>query len=57
MDLFYKLKEGWLYFIHHPEQTEVIVQVYILNPTFRFIEYITFGFLNFVRKVVKKKYK
>ena len=47
------VKDGWDYFMYYPDKTEVIIQVYLLNPLFNFITNIIFSIVNFVRSVLK----
>lgn len=45
------IKNAWEYFIYHPDKTEVIVQIYFLNPVNTFFTKLVFSIINFVRSI------
>lgn len=47
-----KIKIAWDYFIYHPDKTQVIIQVHILNPLYKFIETVVFFTVDTVRGIV-----
>ena len=59
--MFTKIKIAWDYFMYHPDKTQVVIQVYFLNPLFKFIETVIFFIVATTRQVVlwvqEKAYK
>jgi len=45
------VQQAYDYFMYHPDKTEVILQVYLLNPVGKFIEGILFWKIDILRKV------
>lgn len=45
-------KIGIDYFLYQPDKTEVILQVYVLNPLYKIIETSVKFILQFLRKVI-----
>lgn len=45
-------KIGIDYFLHQPDKTEVILQVYMLNPLYKIIETSVKFILQFLRKII-----
>lgn len=48
------LKTAWNYFLYHPDKTEVIIQVYVLNKLFSYIEIVVFWVINSTRSLILK---
>ena len=46
-------KELLDFFLDCPEQTEVVIQVFILNPLFDFISLLVYKVIDFVRTIFK----
>jgi len=51
-NLINKVKEGYFYFLHYPEQTLIIVQIYVLNPFYSFIEKVVRVCFELIRKFI-----
>lgn len=47
-----KIKMAWDYFLHHPDKTYVILQIYVLNPVFKFTETLLFFIVDKIRKCI-----
>lgn len=47
-----KLNIAWDYFLHHPDKTQVIIQVHLLNPLFKKIESGVLFIIDIIRKLV-----
>ena len=43
---------AWEYFLHNPDKTETIVQIYFLNSCYRVIEKLLFSLINFSRYII-----
>ena len=46
-------KELFNFFLDCPEQTEVVIQVFILNPLFDFISLLVYRLIDFIRTILK----
>ena len=46
-------KELLDFFLDCPEQTEVVIQVFILNPLFDFISLLVYKVIDFIRTIFK----
>lgn len=47
-----KVKDTFVFFLECPDQTEVVVQVYLLNPVFDFISNIIYKLISFYRSLI-----
>ena len=52
-----KLKIAWDYFLYHPDKTEVVLQIYVLNPIYDFISKVIFKVLDILRFIIKQVIK
>ena len=47
------VRELFDFFLDCPEQTEVVIQVFILNPLFNFISLLVYKVIDYTRTILK----